>query len=100
MYWSLPTPDGMEYAIRDGDWKLILDGLGTPRHLYNLADDFYEVHNKLDVLPDKVAELKLKFERYRRDVDSDPIMRAREILDYGLGDAGEGLLELAFMLAE
>ena len=78
MYWSLPTPDGMEYAIRDGDWKLILDGLGTPRHLYNLADDFYEVHNKLDALPDKVAELKLKFERYRRDVDSDPIMRARE----------------------
>ena len=79
MYWSLPTPDGMEYAIRDGDWNLILDGLGTTRHLYNLADDFYELRNKLDVLPDKVAELKLMFEQYRRDVDSDPIMRARVI---------------------
>ena len=60
---------------------MILDGLGTPRHLYNLADDFYEVHNKLNALPDKVAELKLKFEWYRRDVDSDPLMRAREIRD-------------------
>jgi arylsulfatase A-like enzyme len=78
LYWSIPTPDGMEYAIRSGNWKLILDGSGTPRYLFNLAEDFYEVHNKLTSHPDRVAELEKQFNRYRRDIDSDPIRRARE----------------------
>jgi arylsulfatase A-like enzyme len=80
MYWSIPTPDGMEYAIRHGNWKLILDSLGSPAALFNLADDFYEVHNKLDQMPEKVAEMKDLFERYRKDVDSDPVMRMREVV--------------------
>ncbi len=79
LYWSIPTPDGMEYAIRDGDWKLILDESAAPRFLFNLAEDFYEIYNQLNSLPDKVAELEKKFKHYRRDVDSDPIRRAREI---------------------
>jgi N-acetylgalactosamine-6-sulfatase len=78
LYWSIPTPDGMEYAIRSGNWKLILDGSGTPRYLFNLAEDFYEVHNKLTSHPDRVTELEKQFNRYRRDIDSDPIRRARE----------------------
>lgn len=78
LYWSIPTPDGMEYAIRSGNWKLILDGSGTPRYLFNLAEDFYEVHNKLTSHPDRVTELEKQFNRYRSDIDSDPIKRARE----------------------
>ncbi len=81
LYWSIPTPDGMEYAIREGDWKLILDRLGNPAALFNLANDFYEVHNKLQQLPEKAAEMKILFERYRKDVDSDPIKRERELVE-------------------
>ena len=80
LYWSIPTPDGMEYAIRQGNWKLILNGLGNPAALFNLADDIYEVHNMLDQMPAKVTEMKERFERYRKDVDSDPVKRLREVV--------------------
>ncbi len=77
-YWSIPTPDGMEFALRDGDWKIVLDGQGEPAYLFNLADDFYEVYNLLKSKPRKLAEMRKKFERYRRNVATDPIRLARE----------------------
>jgi arylsulfatase A-like enzyme len=80
LYWSIPTPDGMEYAIRQGNWKLILNGLSNPAALFNLANDIYEVHNMLDQMPAKVTEMQERFERYRKDVDSDPVKRLREVV--------------------
>ncbi len=78
LYWSIPTPDGMEFALRDGDWKIVLNTLGEPVYLFNLAEDFYEVHNLLKSDPKKAAQMKQKFERYRQNVESDPIRLARE----------------------
>ena len=71
-YWSLPTPDGMEYAVRDGDWKMILDPAGEPVYLFNLAEDRYEVINRLKSEPVRAASLKSKFEAYRRSVEAVP----------------------------
>jgi arylsulfatase A-like enzyme len=69
LYWSLPTPDGMEYAVRDGDWKLILDGSGTPAYLFNLASDHYEVNNLLKKEPQITMQLSAKFNDYRASVE-------------------------------
>ena len=51
-----------------------------PNVLIIYVDDFYEVHNKLAQMPGKVAEMKSLYEHYRRDVDSDPVMRMREVV--------------------
>jgi len=66
------------FAVRQGDWKLILsdtaggfsdfinpDGFGieTAGQLYNLAGDFQEQNNLYDRRPEKVEELSLLLDR-------------------------------------
>ena len=76
-YWSIPTPDGMEYALRDGDWKLVLDGDLEPRYLFNLRRDRYEVHNLVKSKPVELGKMMVQFSQYRMNVESDPIRAAR-----------------------
>ena len=68
-YWSIPTPDGMEYAVRDGWWKMILNQDGQPQYLFNLSHDRYEVHNLLKREPGRVNDLRKKFDSYRANVE-------------------------------
>jgi arylsulfatase A-like enzyme len=68
-YWSVSTPDGMEYAVRDGWWKMILDPDGQPQYLFNLLHDRYEVHNLIQREPDRVKTLRQKFDSYRASVE-------------------------------
>ena len=68
-YWSIPTPDGMEYAVRDGWWKMILDPDGQPQYLFNLLHDRYEVHNLIQGEPERVKTLRQKFDIYRASVE-------------------------------
>ncbi len=69
MYWSIGTPDGLEYAVRNGDWKLLLDSDGNAKYLFDLARDRYEVNNLLKAQPDVVARLLKEFRQYRMDVE-------------------------------
>lgn len=73
LYWSLPTPDGMEYALRLGDWKLILTGDGEPRYLFNLREDFYEVDNRLEQEPERLKRLLASYQEQRAAVAADPL---------------------------
>ena len=68
-YWSIPTPDGMEYAVRDGSWKMILNSEGEPQYLFNLSRNRYEVNNLLKVDTRRVRSLKKKFDLYRASVE-------------------------------
>ena len=68
-YWSIPTPDGMEYAVREGWWKMILDPDGQPQYLFNLLHDRYEVHNLIVGEPERVKTLRQKFDIYRASVE-------------------------------
>ena len=68
-YWSIPTPDGMEYAVREGWWKMILDPDGQPQYLFNLLHDRYEVHNLIEGEPERVKTLRQKFDIYRASVE-------------------------------
>lgn len=78
LYWAIETPDGMEYALRDGDWKLILDGNAQPRYLFDLSRDFYEVNNLLDSEPQRVSAMTAAFTAYQNSVDKDPLRQQRE----------------------
>ncbi|MDP5052403.1 MAG: sulfatase-like hydrolase/transferase, partial [Congregibacter sp.] len=75
-YWSIPTPDGMEFAVRLGDWKMILDAQGTPRHMFNLVEDWYEVNNLLEREPAMREELLRAYQSRRDSVQNDPLVLA------------------------
>ena len=59
-----------EFAIRDGDWKLILAEQGTTPGmaglLYNLAEDLGEQNNLYDLRPDVVHRLTGILDQYQR----------------------------------
>jgi len=55
LYWRF----GPQWAVRHGDWKLVLArGGGTTPELFDLAHDVSEAKNLADAHPDKVRELQ------------------------------------------
>ena len=71
LYWRF----GKQMAIRSGDWKLVrydttADGNDQPEisslKLYNLAKDIHEDHDLSKEMPEKVEELKTKWDRWNR----------------------------------
>ncbi|MDP0490987.1 MAG: arylsulfatase [Verrucomicrobiota bacterium JB023] len=67
------------FAIRDGDWKLILangsggrqnprgEPFGKPYQLYHLGDDPSESKNLIEEKPDLAARMEAKFQEIARD---------------------------------
>ncbi|HJZ93701.1 MAG TPA: sulfatase-like hydrolase/transferase, partial [Gemmataceae bacterium] len=69
LYWRF----GEQWAIRKGDWKLVVsrpDG-PTPR-LFNLKDDVGEAKNLADAEPAKVKELKADWDKWNAE-QKDPL---------------------------
>ena len=66
-YYPTTTPVS---AIREGDWKLLEFFEDLRVELYNLADDLGEQHNLADQHPQRVADLRRKLHRWRRDVSA------------------------------
>ena len=66
---------GAMFAIRDGDWKLVLGNgsggrqapkgkaFGTPYELYNMATDIEEANNVANEHPEIVKSLTAKFQQ-------------------------------------
>jgi arylsulfatase A len=72
LFWHQPhytnqgsRPSG---AVRDGDWKLIEHYENGACELYNLASDLGETTDFAANQPARVAELRGKLEKWRRDV--------------------------------
>lgn len=78
LYWLLGNGPGAQWAVRQGDWKL----LGNPRDprnpdslkdtdklfLANLRDDISESKNVASKYPEQVAQLKAIHEKYLSEV--------------------------------
>jgi len=62
-----------EWAIREGDWILILDRGKKPKFLFNLAKDPYEVVNHLSNRDDILNPLFKKFIKYKNNIETDTI---------------------------
>jgi arylsulfatase A-like enzyme len=64
LYWRF----GEQWAIRHGDWKLLVgrDGSGQPE-LYNLADDLSESKNLAAAQPEKVKELQALYDKWNAE---------------------------------
>lgn len=82
MIWTIDMPfqdDAInEWAIRVGDWKLILDRDEQPKYLFNLKDDKYEVWNQVGKQDEIQKSLMEKFEIYKKDIETDSIMKKRQ----------------------
>ncbi|MEX0611279.1 MAG: sulfatase, partial [Pirellulales bacterium] len=60
LYWRF----GKQWAIRHGDWKLVAGNGGDMNgELFNLAEDVSESSNLAAEMPDKVRELKAKWDQ-------------------------------------
>ncbi|WP_439484299.1 arylsulfatase B [Cyclobacterium plantarum] len=62
MYWKIRGT----HAVRQGDWKLLLHG-ENKIELYNLKEDFRESHNLSEGHPEKVEEMMLLLEEFKKD---------------------------------
>lgn len=79
--WTIDMPNQddaiNEWAIREQDWKLILDRNEHPKYLFNLHNDPYEMSNMIDKEPKIVVNLLAKFQKIKISIESDPIKQAR-----------------------
>ncbi len=55
------------WAVREGKWKLLFSKKGSTE-LYNLDEDLSEENNLALQFPDKVADLKTKYEEWRNEM--------------------------------
>lgn len=73
IYWEM----GQQTAVRQGKWKLVLDGQlveGAPPedaiHLADVEADMSEQHNLRDAQPELTAQLQAQAESWRADIEA------------------------------
>jgi arylsulfatase A-like enzyme len=55
LYWRF----GVQYAVRQGDWKLVKPHINDAPHLFNLAADLGEKNDLATAQPEKVKQLQI-----------------------------------------
>ena len=77
LFWALdPEEDrvtNIEYVVRRGPWKLLLDSAALPRELYRLDDDPLEFFNVLAQEADVVERLQKEANAILDSIETDPL---------------------------
>ena len=73
LFWGLHTVTNMEYAVRDGNWKLMFNRQGEPLELFNLEEDPLELFNLIDQHPNQVKTLASALKRQLESIEADPL---------------------------
>ena len=73
LFWALQAASELEFAVRSGSWKLMLNKQGEPRELFNLAEDPLELFNLIDQHPAQVEMLVTAFTTHRDSIAKDPL---------------------------
>ena len=73
MFWALDSMSDLEYVVREGAWKLLLDRNRQPKELYNLADDPLEFFNVITAEDKRVRHLQDIFDEYIASIKNDPL---------------------------
>ncbi len=63
MYWKI----GQESAVREGDWKLIVNRKTNNAELYDLANDFRETKDLSEANPEKIKHLLDLMEEFKKN---------------------------------
>lgn len=68
LFWRIVTPIRRQKAVRQGDFKLLLDG--DDLLLFNLRNDIGERHDLAASRPELVAKLLPLLQKWEADVDA------------------------------
>ena len=73
VFWALPSESDLEFAVRQGQWKLLLDSNKEAKELYNLDEDPLEFFNLLKENPRMAQQLNDFFKLTLTSIEADPI---------------------------
>lgn len=73
LFWALDSVSDLEFAIRRGEWKLLLDRHRQPRELYRLSEDPLEFFNLLDSEKPQVADLAAEVAEILASIENDAL---------------------------
>jgi len=73
MFWALESMSELEYVVREGAWKLMLNKMREPKELYNLSNDPLEFFNLIKDEDKKTQRLVTIYNEYIASIDDDPL---------------------------
>ena len=73
LFWALDSVSELEFAVRNGPWKLFLDKNRQPRELYNLAEDPMEFFNLIAEEESRSANLAREALTFLSSIENDPL---------------------------
>jgi arylsulfatase A-like enzyme len=73
LFWRINVPARQQRAVRQGDWKLLLDG--DDLLLYNLRTDIGERNDLAMTRPELVSKLRRLISDWEQDVDAEAVAK-------------------------